>query len=153
MQHMALARLFHARHPHLCQLAHGRGCATKMVLSRITDTVEMHRNIHYHVMIGKRPGREQQATHRAMRTLMIQVDFSEAFNSVDPPIPAKRPQSFPGTRFALAPKLPCTPLCASKAWKPIRQTVCPKGRWPQGTVLASQPSPLQATPLPELLVA
>nr|CCM13503.1 hypothetical protein BN36_1010150 [Leishmania guyanensis] len=69
-----------------------------MVLSRITDTVEMHRNIHYHV-IGKRPGREQQATHRAMWMLMILEDFSEAFNSMDPSIPAKRPQSFPGTCF------------------------------------------------------
>ncbi|CAJ1017633.1 hypothetical protein, conserved [Leishmania lindenbergi] len=99
MRHMALARLFHAPQPHLCQHAHGHGCATKMVLSRITDTVEMHRNIHYHVMIGKRPGREQQATHRAMRTLMIQVDFSEAFDTMDSPILAKRPQSFPGTRL------------------------------------------------------
>ncbi|CAM36930.1 hypothetical protein LBRM_05_0960 [Leishmania braziliensis MHOM/BR/75/M2904] len=70
-----------------------------MVLSRITDTVEIHRNIHYHVMIGKRPGREQQATHRAMRMLMILVDFSKAFNSVDPAILPKRPQGFPGTRL------------------------------------------------------
>ncbi|CAJ1019098.1 Reverse transcriptase (RNA-dependent DNA polymerase), putative [Leishmania lindenbergi] len=99
MRHMALTRLLRVRQPHLCQHPHRRGCATKMVLSRITDTVEMHRNIHYHVMIGKRPGREQQATHRAMQTLINVVDFSKAFDTVDPPILAKRPQSFPGTRL------------------------------------------------------
>nr|CAJ2473466.1 unnamed protein product [Leishmania braziliensis] len=99
MRYMVLARLFHAPRPHLCQHAHGRGCATKTVLFRITDTVEMHRNIHYHVMIGKPPGRKQQATHRAMQALMILVDSSKAFNSVDPPILAKRPQSFSGNRL------------------------------------------------------
>ncbi|AIN95537.1 hypothetical protein LPMP_050960 [Leishmania panamensis] len=59
MRHMGLMCLFHARQLHLRQHAHGRGCAKKTVLFRITETVEIHRNIHYHVMIGKRPGREQ----------------------------------------------------------------------------------------------
>ncbi|CAJ1043239.1 hypothetical protein Q4I32_004186 [Leishmania shawi] len=99
MRHTTLARLFHARQPHPRQHAHGRGCATKMVLSRITGTVEIHRNIHCHLMIVKRPGREQQATHRAMQTLITVVDFGKAFDSMDPSILAKRPQSFPGTRL------------------------------------------------------
>ncbi|CAJ1025204.1 hypothetical protein, conserved [Leishmania lindenbergi] len=99
MRHMALARLFHAQQSHLRQHAHGRDYAKKMVLSKITNTVEMHRNVHYHVVIGKRPGRGQQATHRAMQMLITVVDFSEAFDTMDSPIPAKRPQSFPGTRL------------------------------------------------------
>ncbi|CAM41518.1 hypothetical protein LBRM_04_0410 [Leishmania braziliensis MHOM/BR/75/M2904] len=99
MRHVALTCLFHARQPRLCQHAHGRGCAKKMVLSRITDTVEIHRNIHCHVMIGKRPGREQQATHQAIQTLIILVDSSKAFDTVDPLILPKRTQSFPGTRL------------------------------------------------------
>nr|CAJ2475291.1 unnamed protein product [Leishmania braziliensis] len=99
MRHMALARLFHARRPRLRQHAHGRGCATKMVLPRITCTVEIHRNIHYHVVVSKRPGREQQATHRALQTLITVVDFRKAFDTMDSPILAKRPQSFPCTRL------------------------------------------------------
>ncbi|CAJ1006541.1 hypothetical protein Q4I28_001856 [Leishmania naiffi] len=99
MRHMALTRLLRVRQPHLRQYAHGRGCTTKIVLSRITDTVEMHRNIHYHVMITKRLGGEQQATHRAMQTLITVMNFRKAFNTTDPPILAKRPQSFPGTRL------------------------------------------------------
>ncbi|CAJ1008585.1 hypothetical protein Q4I28_003898 [Leishmania naiffi] len=98
-RHMALALLFHARQPHLRQRAYGRGYTTKMVLSRITDTVEMHRNIHCHVMIGKRLGGEQQATHRAMQALIAVVDFRKTFDTMDSSILAKRPQSFPGTRL------------------------------------------------------
>ncbi|AIN97472.1 hypothetical protein LPMP_191310 [Leishmania panamensis] len=99
MRRTTLARLFHARQPHLCQHARGRCCATKMVLSRITGTVEIHRNIDYHVMIVKRPGREQQATHRVMQTIITVVDFGKAFDTMDSQILANRPQSFPGTRL------------------------------------------------------
>ncbi|KPI82602.1 hypothetical protein ABL78_8387 [Leptomonas seymouri] len=97
MQRMALARLLHVWHPHICQDACRRGCTAEMELARVTDTVEHNRGVYYRVMLPTRSTAGFQVHYRAMRTPVILVAASRAFGTRNLSTLVKGLQSLPGS--------------------------------------------------------
>ncbi|RNC34665.1 L1Tc protein, partial [Trypanosoma cruzi] len=80
---MVLKRLLWVWTPHPHQYAYRSMRTTTMQLAHLTHEVEHNRNQYFQVSLPKKSGIGNQLHYRPHRTLLVLVDFSKAFDSID----------------------------------------------------------------------
>ncbi|EKG08496.1 hypothetical protein TCSYLVIO_000356, partial [Trypanosoma cruzi] len=80
---MVLKRLLWVWTPHPHQYAYRSMRTTTMQLAHLIHEVEHNRNHYFQVSLPKKSGIGNQLHYRPHRTLLVLVDFSKAFDSID----------------------------------------------------------------------
>ncbi|CCD17595.1 unnamed protein product, partial [Trypanosoma congolense IL3000] len=93
---MVLRRLLWVWTPHAHQYAYRKMHMTTMQLAHLVDTVEHNRNHYFDVRLPKKSGIGDQVHYRPHRTLLVLIDFSQAFDSIDQHVLSKRLALIPG---------------------------------------------------------
>ncbi|ORC88945.1 L1Tco protein [Trypanosoma theileri] len=94
---MVLRRLLWVWTPHPHQYAYRSMHTTAMQLAHLVDTVEHNRNEYFDVRLNKRHANGVQIHYRPHRTLLILIDFSRAFDSINHRVLSERLAHIPGT--------------------------------------------------------
>ncbi|RNC33462.1 L1Tc protein, partial [Trypanosoma cruzi] len=93
---MVLKRLLWVWTPHPHQYAYRSMRTTTMQLAHLTHEVEHNRNHYFQVSLPKKSGIGNQLHYRPHRTLLVLVDFSRAFDSIDHRVLSRLLANIPG---------------------------------------------------------
>ncbi|PWU96831.1 putative Reverse transcriptase (RNA-dependent DNA polymerase)/RNase H [Trypanosoma cruzi] len=93
---MVLKRLLWVWTPHPHQYAYRSMRATTMQLAHLIHEVEHNRNHYFQVSLPKKSGIGNQLHYRPHRTLLVLVDFSKAFDSIDHRVLSRLLANIPG---------------------------------------------------------
>ncbi|PWV15828.1 hypothetical protein C3747_27g117 [Trypanosoma cruzi] len=93
---MVLKRLLWVWTPHPHQYAYRSMRTTTMQLAHLTHEVEHNRNHYFQVSLPKKSGIGNQLHYRPHRTLLVLVDFSKAFDSIDHRVLSRLLANIPG---------------------------------------------------------
>ncbi|PWV08227.1 putative Reverse transcriptase (RNA-dependent DNA polymerase)/RNase H [Trypanosoma cruzi] len=93
---MVLKRLLWVWTPHPHQYAHRSVRNTTMRLAHLIHEVEHNRNHYFQVSLPKKSGIGNQLRYRPHRTLLVLVDFSKAFDSIDHRVLSRLLANIPG---------------------------------------------------------
>ncbi|PWV20757.1 putative Reverse transcriptase (RNA-dependent DNA polymerase)/RNase H [Trypanosoma cruzi] len=93
---MVLKRLLWVWTPHTHQYAYRSMRTTTMQLAHLTHKVEHNRNHYFQVGLPKKSGIGNQLHYRPHRTLLVLVDFSKAFDSIDHRVLSRLLANIPG---------------------------------------------------------
>ncbi|PWU86330.1 hypothetical protein C4B63_125g48 [Trypanosoma cruzi] len=93
---MVLKRLLWVWRPHPHQYAYRSMRTTTMRLAHPIHEVEHNRNHYFQVNLPKKSGVGNQLHHRPHRTLLVLVDFSKAFDSIDHRVLSRLLANIPG---------------------------------------------------------
>ncbi|PWU88519.1 hypothetical protein C4B63_72g29 [Trypanosoma cruzi] len=93
---MVLKRLLWVWTPHPHQYAYRSMRTTTMQLAHLIHEVEHNRNHYFQVSLPKKSGIGNQLHYRPHRTLLVLVDFSKAFDSIDHRVLSRLLANIPG---------------------------------------------------------
>ncbi|KAF5220267.1 hypothetical protein ECC02_006703 [Trypanosoma cruzi] len=93
---MVLKRLLWVWTPHPHQYAYRSMRTTTMQLAHLIHEVEHNRNDYFQVNLPKKSGIGNQLHYRPHRTLLVLVDFSNAFDSIDHRVLSRLLANIPG---------------------------------------------------------
>ncbi|PWU85059.1 putative Endonuclease-reverse transcriptase/Reverse transcriptase (RNA-dependent DNA polymerase) [Trypanosoma cruzi] len=93
---MVLKRLLWVWMPHPHQYAYRSMRTTTMQLAHLIHEVEHNRNHYFQVSLPKKSGIGNQLHYRPHRTLLVLVDFSKAFDSIDHRVLSRLLANIPG---------------------------------------------------------
>ncbi|PWV15300.1 putative Reverse transcriptase (RNA-dependent DNA polymerase)/RNase H [Trypanosoma cruzi] len=93
---MVLKRLLWVWTPHPHQYAYRSVRTTTMQLAHLIHEVEHNRNHYFQVNLPKKSGIGNQLHYRPHRTLLVLVDFSRAFDSIDHRVLSRLLANIPG---------------------------------------------------------
>ncbi|KAF5215038.1 putative Reverse transcriptase (RNA-dependent DNA polymerase)/RNase H [Trypanosoma cruzi] len=93
---MVLKRLLWVWTPHPHQYAYRSMRTTTMQLAHLIHEVEHNRNHYFQVNLPKKSGIGNQVHYRPHRTLLVLVDFSKAFDSIDHRVLSRLLANIPG---------------------------------------------------------
>ncbi|PWV12470.1 putative Endonuclease-reverse transcriptase/Reverse transcriptase (RNA-dependent DNA polymerase) [Trypanosoma cruzi] len=93
---MVLKRLLWVWTPHPHQYAYRSMHTTTMQLAHLIHEVEHNRNHYFQVNLPKKSGIGNQLHYRPHRTLLVLVDFSKAFDSIDRRVLSRLLANIPG---------------------------------------------------------